>query len=67
MYNISPYLKFHPGGVEILMKVAGRDGTALFLKHHPWVNMRALMDKCLVGKLAVDPLQASVGLNACVR
>ena len=57
VYNITHYLKFHPGGVEILAKVAGKDGTALFLKHHPYVNMRALMEKCLVGRLAMDPLQ----------
>ena len=58
VYNITPYLKFHPGGVKILMQAAGKDGTALFLKHHPYVNMRALMNTCLVGKLVVDPLQA---------
>ena len=57
VYNITHYLKYHPGGVEILAKVAGKDGTALFLKYHPYVNIRALMEKCLVGRLAVDPLQ----------
>ena len=30
MYNITPYLDFHPGGVEELMRGAGIDGTALF-------------------------------------
>lgn len=32
VYNLTPYLKFHPGGVAILMSVAGKDGTALFNK-----------------------------------
>lgn len=55
VYNISPYLRFHPGGVPILMKAAGKDGTALFSKYHPWVNADALLEKCLVGLLAPAP------------
>lgn len=38
VYNMTPYLRFHPGGVPLLLKVAGRDGTALFNKYHAWVN-----------------------------
>ena len=30
VYNISPYLEYHPGGVEELMRGAGVDGTQLF-------------------------------------
>lgn len=30
VYNISPYMKFHPGGVEDLLKAAGKDATILF-------------------------------------
>jgi cytochrome b involved in lipid metabolism len=32
VYNITPYLKFHPGGVKDLMRCAGKDGTRLFSK-----------------------------------
>jgi cytochrome-b5 reductase len=30
VYNVSPYMDFHPGGEEELMKAAGIDGTDLF-------------------------------------
>lgn len=37
VYNITPYMRFHPGGEDDLMRVAGRDGTRLFGKfsHRP--------------------------------
>ncbi|KAL6747582.1 cytochrome b5-like heme/steroid binding domain-containing protein [Haematococcus lacustris] len=55
VYNIGPYLRFHPGGSDILLKVAGRDGTSLFMKYHPWVAISSLMERHLVGLLAQDP------------
>ncbi|KAG0177252.1 hypothetical protein DFQ29_005071 [Apophysomyces sp. BC1021] len=30
VYNMTAYVKFHPGGVKDLMRIAGRDGTKLF-------------------------------------
>ncbi|KAH7570637.1 hypothetical protein ACOSP7_018947 [Xanthoceras sorbifolium] len=51
VYNISPYMKFHPGGVDMLMKGVGKDCTALFNKYHAWVNAEFLLEKCLVGTL----------------
>ena len=30
VYNITPYLEFHPGGIEELLKGAGIDSTTLF-------------------------------------
>ncbi|KAG2671669.1 hypothetical protein I3760_13G007000 [Carya illinoinensis] len=51
VYNISPYMRFHPGGVDMLMKAVGKDSTSMFNKHHAWVNAEFLLEKCLVGTL----------------
>jgi cytochrome b involved in lipid metabolism len=53
VYNIAPYMKFHPGGVDMLMKASGKDCTKMFNKYHAWVNAEFLLEKCLVGFL--DP------------
>jgi hypothetical protein len=42
VYNITPYLHYHPGGADILVKAAGRDCTALFNRYHAWVNLDGL-------------------------
>ncbi|KIR70487.1 cytoplasmic protein [Cryptococcus deuterogattii CA1014] len=51
VYNITPYLPFHPGGEEDLMRVAGRDGTRLFMLTHSWVNLDFMLKECLIGML----------------
>mmetsp|Transcript_20720 Transcript_20720/g.39391 ORF Transcript_20720/g.39391 Transcript_20720/m.39391 type:complete len:211 (-) Transcript_20720:408-1040(-) len=53
VYNVTPYLDFHPGGKKILVKAGGTDATKLFDKFHKWVNEEFMMEKCLVGIL--DP------------
>lgn len=54
VYNIAPYMKFHPGGVDMLTKAVGKDCTSLFNKYHAWVNAEFLLEKCLVGVLDVN-------------
>ncbi|KAL1837609.1 hypothetical protein VTJ49DRAFT_3570 [Mycothermus thermophilus] len=49
VYNITPYLPFHPGGEPELLRAAGRDGTRLFGEVHPWVNWEGMLAACLVG------------------
>lgn len=51
VYNITPYMRFHPGGKRELMRVAGRDGTALYYKTHAWVNIDAVLGRAMVGAL----------------
>ncbi|KAL0954400.1 hypothetical protein HGRIS_003384 [Hohenbuehelia grisea] len=54
VYNITPYLAFHPGGERELMRVAGRDGTKLFGLTHAWVNVDYMLDACMVGFLVPE-------------
>ncbi|KAG7194811.1 uncharacterized protein KQ657_004492 [Scheffersomyces spartinae] len=49
VYNVTPYVNFHPGGVEEIMKCAGKDGTSLFNKYHSWVNVDRMLGSCCVG------------------
>jgi cytochrome b involved in lipid metabolism len=49
VYNITPYLPYHPGGVPELMRAAGKDGTKLFGEIHPWVNWEGMLAPCLIG------------------
>ncbi|KAJ0107999.1 hypothetical protein J7T55_008135 [Diaporthe amygdali] len=51
VYNISPYIGFHPGGEAELLRGAGRDGTRMFAEVHPWVNYETMLSACLIGIL----------------
>ncbi|KAI0224218.1 Cytochrome b5 reductase 4 [Lamellibrachia satsuma] len=53
VYNITPYMDFHPGGVPELMRAAGKDGTKLFDEVHKWVNAESMLKKCIVGDMQV--------------
>ncbi|XP_036270366.1 cytochrome b5 reductase 4 isoform X6 [Pipistrellus kuhlii] len=55
VYNVSPYMEYHPGGEDELMKAAGSDGTDLFDQVHRWVNYESMLKECLVGRMAVKP------------
>lgn len=56
-------MKFHPGGVDELMKAAGRkkDGERLFLETHPWVSWESMLGECLVGILIGEDEQLNQG------
>ncbi|XP_075058810.1 cytochrome b5 reductase 4 isoform X2 [Mixophyes fleayi] len=53
VYNVTPYMEYHPGGEEELMKAAGADGTQLFDQVHRWVNYESMLKECLIGRMAV--------------
>lgn len=50
VYDMTKYVTCHPGG-NVIMQAAGKDGTELFRKFHPWVNVDALIGKLQVGVL----------------
>ncbi|XP_074943304.1 cytochrome b5 reductase 4 isoform X5 [Phalacrocorax aristotelis] len=58
VYNVTPYMEYHPGGEDELMKAAGSDGTDLFDQVHRWVNYESMLKECLVGRMAVKPIAA---------
>ncbi|KAI2638621.1 hypothetical protein GGS21DRAFT_488709 [Xylaria nigripes] len=61
VYNITPYLPFHPGGEPELLRAAGRDGTKLFGEIHPWVNYETMLSSCLIGLLVEESEAQSSG------
>lgn len=54
VYNVTPYIEFHPGGAAELMKGAGKDATKLIQKIHAWVNVEAMLRSCLLGVLVTE-------------
>lgn len=58
VYNVTPYMDYHPGGEDELMRAAGIDGTDLFDQVHRWVNYESMLKECLVGRMATKPIIA---------
>ena len=57
VYNIGPYLAYHPGGKEIFskLKLLGADGTEAYDKYHPWVSIEGLIGTLAIGTVLSDP------------
>jgi cytochrome b involved in lipid metabolism len=51
VYDVTAYIPYHPGGVANILKGAGRDSTAMFNRHHHWVNHAHVLDGFKVGAL----------------
>jgi cytochrome b involved in lipid metabolism len=54
VFNMSPYIPFHPGGEGEIRRAAGKDAEKLFLDIHPWVNWDNMLGQCLVGILVSE-------------
>uniref|UniRef100_A0A3Q1ALE8 Cytochrome-b5 reductase n=1 Tax=Amphiprion ocellaris TaxID=80972 RepID=A0A3Q1ALE8_AMPOC len=63
VYNVTPYMDYHPGGEEELMKAAGKDATDLFDQVHRWVNYESMLKECLVGRMAAKGSTALKGMH----
>ncbi|KAL3938199.1 MAG: hypothetical protein SGBAC_006840 [Bacillariaceae sp.] len=56
VYNIGPYLAYHPGGIDIMRSVLGKDGTAVFDKYHRWVSIDGLVGALLLGSVEIKKM-----------
>lgn len=54
VYDITAYSKFHPGGIDELMKGAGRECGKEVDAIHSWVNVERVLHNFLVGFLSLD-------------
>lgn len=54
VYNITPYIPYHPGGKGELLRGAGKDSAKLFQEIHPWVNWDGILNECMVGILVSE-------------
>lgn len=71
VFNITPYLDYHPGGASELMRGAGNDCSALFKEVHHWVSVD-MLDQLQIGTVdvtnasivAAPPANGSTGLPA---
>eukprot|EP00917_Polyrhabdina_sp_WS-2016_P026225 GHVP01056318.1.p1 GENE.GHVP01056318.1~~GHVP01056318.1.p1 ORF type:complete len:123 (+),score=21.55 GHVP01056318.1:22-390(+) len=53
VYNLTPYLKSHPGGRSTLVDNAlGKDCTKMYKGVHSWVNEKTILAPLCVGYLA---------------
>jgi cytochrome b involved in lipid metabolism len=60
VYDVSPFLDEHPGGVDTIMDVAGIDGTSEFEGVGHSDSARAQLKKFHVGDLAAGEKYANV-------
>ncbi len=59
VFNVTAYVRFHPGGVEEIMRGVGDDATDLFQEYHPWVNAPAMLKQCYIGPLVPDAAEVA--------
>ena len=49
VFDVTPYLRFHPGGSSVILDFAGKDATAAFQEAHSWVAHEAILSSCKIG------------------
>jgi len=58
VFNVTPYMDYHPGGKAELMRSAGGDGTALYNEIHPWISLD-MIEKLQVGLIGASRAASS--------
>lgn len=51
VFDITKYLKFHPGGIKVLLDFLGKDMTEAATKAHSWVNIFKSLEKLCIGRV----------------
>ncbi len=49
VYDITMYLDYHPGGIDVLKPCFGKDMTELFNKYHSYVRIDGFIGKFKIG------------------
>lgn len=56
VYDVTPFLKRHPGGIDTLLYGAGRDSTLVVETYHSLGSIDTVLAKFLIGFLSNDEL-----------
>jgi cytochrome-b5 reductase len=49
VYDITMFLEYHPGGIDILRPCFGKDMTELFNKYHSYIRIDGFIGKFKIG------------------
>ncbi|KAL9095868.1 MAG: hypothetical protein Q9165_001865 [Trypethelium subeluteriae] len=61
VYNLTPYVPYHPGGEGEIMRAAGKDAERLFNEIHSYVNWENMLGQCCVGIMVTENEEQSKG------
>lgn len=51
VFDLTKYLKFHPGGIETILPFLGKDMTEAATRAHSWVNIFKTIEKLCIGRV----------------
>jgi cytochrome b involved in lipid metabolism len=57
VFDVTKFLKDHPGGKRVLLKVAGQDATEQFASFHAQSVLTKYSPELLIGEVNVRPLR----------
>lgn len=60
VYDVTKYVKLHPGGVDKILKCCGKEGDLLFQIYHSKLDGEYMLRNYKIGYLIKNDSQASV-------